>query len=181
MPQQEIGKYLYVFRKDSAAREAVIWAHGISSNGTFDPGSKTIHFYVPEGWLFRFVKTPSEHGSFRRLMNNDVDPVNSYGPGSTGVPNYKLTKAAGTHITTKAARMTYDELEIFVRQGLVHFDIISVRNRFMSPTITLQSVIQATPGYDVYHCYFCRAPANGGKIQGQAVPRKPLMAQDPGL
>jgi hypothetical protein len=167
MTQIAVGSDLYIFSHHAAANvnaHALIWAHGIqcTSHSPFGAGAgKTVHFYVQDGWELNYVKSDAGTGllgTFRRYINNNVQPVDTYAPTSQATPNYKLSKAAENHVPNPGAVTSYAELDALVANR--NFDIISIRNRAISSGVTLRDVVNLT-NYGNYHCFFCRAPKNG--------------------
>lgn len=176
---EELGNKLYLWHSGTRKQSVVITSHGgySMSNRPFKvPAHMTIHFYAPHGFI---LSDPS----IKSVTTGTIKPFDSYGPGAW-CPNYKLTKYQGSHggKPGKPAE-TYGDIaqgmhrdaeiahtEQFLGRPLneeelgrirhVVMDVITIRNRKLMKSPTLEEVIQTMGSkgvrYTHVHCSFCR-------------------------
>ncbi len=176
---EKLGKKLYLWSGGSYKQKLVITAHGgyTLSNKPFKvPANMAILFYAPHGFI---LKDPG----IKAVSQGTVTPYDTYSAGSV-CPNYKLSKYQGSHGGKPGAPAeTYTNIAHDMHKGVevaqteaflgkpldeaglamikdVTMDVVTIRNRAMSKSPTLEEVIETISsqnlGYTEIHCSFCR-------------------------
>jgi hypothetical protein len=157
----------------------LIFSHGVlvtklvGGHATFPvPDKKRLHYYVPEGYAFKFSKDTLDQAFQGQYIYEDL----LIGNGSVKSTDYDLSKAAKGGLKDKNLQKDYDDLDQYVNQshatpnaiaarhanglGLgVKCDVLSIRDRAVSSSINLSDVIKSKElaQYQDFHCFFCRA------------------------
>ena len=182
---QALGEQLYIFSSNlgvPTSHTCTIDAHGeqtlTSTTFTLRMGM-TVRFYVEQGAPLAAhqgranIGLPTEYKytnslqAIARGVANEVaaDTV----VGGAACPNYNLSKIHKSTVGSRAGKAwsnwigerfehDYTSVERFIDANAGASDIITIRNRFGSSSITLETLIAALPAhYTEVRCCFCRS------------------------
>lgn len=188
MGRKYIGNHICVITKNANGSKSnngvVIVAHGGKRDGkTFKLKGGAVYFYCPDGDTLVANTVASLE---KYIPDHNYEIIRS--TGSTDCPDYEIEKEVSYHCDdtsrslgkkeidrivkddpTRASQkgwQNYDSIEKRITDGVVKYDVVSIRNRWFSSGTTLSNVIKELKshgyGYGEYHCHFCRCSSGGG-------------------
>lgn len=183
--EHEIGEHIRIFEHPHGGEVCIITAHGgyQKDNSLFSLGDGLkVCFYNPHGTVL------ADPGL--QAYNKQLKVVDEFPRDGRELPDYILTKYQGRHSKPslfKPPAETYGSIRGHIRQeeqvwedlsdpAIIAQDprlqqvldnmrschIVTIRNRFMAPDITLKSVIRQVLDFQdltirEFHCMFCRS------------------------